>query len=70
LHDHSPDEIRILVSGLEIIDPPGLVDAVHWAPGTPAPATAPPGSRILAAVARMPGRSAGLRGHAQGDQVP
>ena len=54
LHDHSPDEIRTLLSGLEIIDPPGLVDAVRWAPGTPAPAAVPSGSRILAAVARMP----------------
>jgi hypothetical protein len=55
LHDYSPDEIRTLLTGLEIIDPPGLVDALHWAPGTPAPAPAPPGGRILAAVARMPG---------------
>ena len=54
LHDHSPDEIRTLLSGLEIIDPPGLVDAVRWAPGTPAPAAVPSGGRILAAVARMP----------------
>ena len=54
LHDHSPDEIRTLLAGLEIIDPPGLVDAVHWAPRTPAPAPARPGGRILAAVARTP----------------
>jgi hypothetical protein len=38
---------------LETIDPPGLVDAVHWAPGTQATAPAPAGGRILAAVARM-----------------
>jgi hypothetical protein len=55
LHDHSPDEIRTMLTGLEIIDPPGLVDAVHWAPGTPAPASTGLGGRILAAVARMPG---------------
>lgn len=55
LHDHSPDEIRTLLTGLEMIDPPGLVDAVHWAPRTPAPAPAYAGGRILAAVARMPG---------------
>ena len=54
LQDHSPDEIRTLFTGLEIIDPPGLVDAAHWAPGIPAPATAPSGGRVLAAVARMP----------------
>jgi hypothetical protein len=55
LHDHTPDEIRTLLNGLEIIDPPGLVDALHWAPATPAPAPARSGGRILAAVARTPG---------------
>jgi hypothetical protein len=54
LHDHSPDEIRTLLDGLEIIDPPGLVDAVDWAPGTPVPPSAESGGRILAAVARIP----------------
>ena len=54
LHDHSPDEIRTLLIGLQIIDPPGLVDAVRWTPGIPAPAAVPSGGRILAAVARMP----------------
>jgi hypothetical protein len=58
LHNHSPGEIRSLLKGLEIIEPPGLVDAEHWTPGIPAPATAPAtassGSRILAAVARVP----------------
>jgi hypothetical protein len=54
LHDHSPGEIRTLLAGLEIIDPPGLVDAVNWAPRTPVPAPARPGGRILAAVARTP----------------
>jgi hypothetical protein len=58
LHDHSPDEIRTLLTGLEIIDPPGLVDALHWAPRTPAPAPARPGGRILAAVAQTPARRA------------
>jgi SAM-dependent methyltransferase len=52
LHDHSLDEIRTMLTGLELIDPPGLVDAQYWAPGTPAPAPARPGRRILAAVAR------------------
>jgi len=55
LHDHSPDDIRTLLTGLEIIDPPGLVDAMHWAPRTPSPAPTRSGSYILAAVARMPG---------------
>ncbi len=55
LHDHSPDEIRTLLTGLEIIDPPGLVDALHWTPGTPAPAPTRSGGHILAAVARTPG---------------
>ena len=54
LHDHSPDEIRNLLTGMEIIDPPGLVDAVHWVPRTPAPGPTQSGSRILAAVARVP----------------
>jgi O-methyltransferase involved in polyketide biosynthesis len=52
LHDHSSDEIRNLLTGMEIIDPPGLVDALHWAPRTPAPAPPQSGGRILAAVAR------------------
>jgi S-adenosyl methyltransferase len=52
LHDHSPDEIRTLLAGLEIIDPPGLVDAVHWAPNAPARAPAGSDGHILAAVAR------------------
>ena len=58
LHNHSPGEIRTLLSELEIVEPPGLVDAVHWAPGIPPPAPAPAatssGGRILAAVARIP----------------
>jgi SAM-dependent methyltransferase len=53
LHDHSPEEIATLLSGMEIVDPPGLVDAVDWVPGTPVRGPAPPGGRILAAVARM-----------------
>jgi hypothetical protein len=54
LYDHSPNEIRTLLTGLEVIDPPGLVDALHWAPRTPAPAPIRSGGRILAAVARTP----------------
>src|SRR5215469_15066428 len=53
LHDHSPDEIQTLLTGLEAVDPPGLVDAVDWVPGTPAPTSDQSGGRILTAVARM-----------------
>jgi hypothetical protein len=63
LHDHSPDEIRSLLAGLEIIDPPGLVDALYWAPGTPAPARAESGEQgghIFSAVARTPGHLAAV----------
>jgi S-adenosyl methyltransferase len=55
LHDHSPDEVRALLTGLEIVDPPGLVDALYWVPGVLAPAPGGTGGRILAAVARTPG---------------
>lgn len=56
LHHHSSDDIRTLLTGLEIIDPPGLVDAPRWRPGTPAPAPRELDGHILfAAVARMSG---------------
>lgn len=54
LHNHSPEEIGSLLAGLEIIDPPGLVDAMKWTPGLPVAATTRPGGRILAAAARIP----------------
>lgn len=54
LHHHSADDIRTLLTGLEIVDPPGLVDALYWRPGTPAPAPRDSDGHILfAAVARM-----------------
>jgi SAM-dependent methyltransferase len=54
LHHHSPSDIRTLFTGMEIIDPPGLVDALYWRPGTRAPAPRESGGHILfAAVARM-----------------
>jgi hypothetical protein len=53
LHNHSLDEIRTLLTGLEVIDPPGLVDALHWVPKTPAPTPTQSGGHIMAAVARM-----------------
>jgi len=58
LHDHSPEEIKSLLSGLQVIDPPGLVDALNWTPGTADPAPEEPagsGGHIFAAVARTPG---------------
>jgi hypothetical protein len=51
LHDYSPDEIRALLSGLKVIDPPGLVGARDWAPGIPSSAPPQEGARLLAAVA-------------------
>jgi O-methyltransferase involved in polyketide biosynthesis len=56
LHDHSPDEIATLLTGLRVVDPPGLVDALQWAPDAPARAEAQPGRRILAAVGQTPSR--------------
>jgi hypothetical protein len=38
LHDHTPEKIRALLTELENVDPPGLVHAVQWALGIPAPA--------------------------------
>jgi SAM-dependent methyltransferase len=64
LHDHSTDEIRSLLTGLEIVDPPGLVDALYWVPGTPAPAPGGTGGHILAAVARTPGGTSSSTGPA------
>jgi S-adenosyl methyltransferase len=54
LYNHSPDAIRALLDGLEVINPPGLSDARHWAPGSPAPAPARDGGHVLAAVVRTP----------------
>jgi hypothetical protein len=68
LYDYRADDVRTLLTGLEIIDPPGLVDAMHWVPGTPASAPTQEGGRVLAVVARTPdarqagtGRPAGAR---------
>lgn len=55
LHNHTFDEIRTLLSGLGVVDPPGLVDARHWTPQAPARALArADAGRILAVVARTP----------------
>lgn len=56
LHYHSADDIRTLLAGLEMIDPPGLVDALYWWPETPAPAPREADGHILfAALAKMSG---------------
>jgi hypothetical protein len=54
LHNHSPEDIRALLSEVEIVDPPGIVDALHWEPGTTVTAPGRSEGRILlAAVARL-----------------
>jgi hypothetical protein len=31
--NHSQVDIRDLLAGLEVVDPPDVADAMHWAPG-------------------------------------
>lgn len=50
VHDYGPDDVRAMLSGLELVEPPGLTDALDWAPGAAAGAGRT-GSRALAAVA-------------------
>ena len=54
LYNHSHDDVGSFFDGLEIIDPPGIVDARHWEPGTRAPSPKRSRAHILAAVARTP----------------
>ena len=54
LHNHSPERIAGWFAGLELIDPPGLVDARAWQPGTPAAPPSAEGGHVLAGVARKP----------------
>jgi hypothetical protein len=54
LYNHSPERIAGWFSGLELIDPPGLVDARAWQPGTPAAPPSAEGGHVLAGVARKP----------------
>lgn len=54
LHNHSPEQIAGWFAGLELIDPPGLVDARAWQPGTPAAPPSAAGGHVLAGVARKP----------------
>jgi len=48
LHNHSPERIADWFAGLELIDPPGLVDARAWQPGTPAAPPSAEGGHVLA----------------------
>lgn len=52
VYNHSQDDIRDMLDGLEVVDPPGVADAMHWAPGVPAPVPSPSGGHVLAVVAR------------------
>jgi O-methyltransferase involved in polyketide biosynthesis len=54
LHNHSRTQITAWLDGLEIMDPPGLVDANSWLPGRPARPPSERGAHILAAIARKP----------------
>jgi hypothetical protein len=54
LYNHSPEQIAGWFAGLELIDPPGLVDARAWQPGTPAAPPSAAGGHVLAGVARKP----------------
>ena len=54
LHNHSPEQVAGWFAGLELIDPPGLVDARAWQPGTPAAPPSAKGGHVLAGVARKP----------------
>ena len=54
LHNHSPERIAGWFAGLQLIDPPGLVDARAWQPGTPAAPPSAEGGHVLARVARKP----------------
>jgi hypothetical protein len=44
-----------MLNGMEVIDPPGVADAMHWAPGIPAPVQSQAGGHVLAVVARTGG---------------
>ena len=54
LHNHSPERIAGWFAGLKLIDPPGLVDARSWQPGTRGAPPSAEGGHVLAGVARKP----------------
>jgi hypothetical protein len=52
LYNHTREQIRQFFAGLELADPPGLVDARAWQPDTPAVPPSADGGHVLAGVAR------------------
>ena len=53
LYNHSPEQITGFFAGLDLIDPPGLVDARNWNPGMlVTPPLADQGGHILVGVGR------------------
>ena len=54
LHNHSRAQIAAWLDGLEIMDPPGLVDAHRWFPGRQVRAPSGRGAHVLAAIALKP----------------
>jgi hypothetical protein len=54
LYNHPREEIRRFFGRLELIDPPGLVDARAWRPGVIAASPSADGGHVLAGVARKP----------------
>jgi hypothetical protein len=55
VYNHCRSDIRDMLDGMEVIDPPGVADAMHWAPGIPAPVQSQAGGHVLAVVARTGG---------------
>jgi hypothetical protein len=58
LYNHTREQIRQFFTGLELIDPPGLVGARAWQPDTPVAPPSADGGHVLAGVARKPGGAA------------
>lgn len=58
LYNHTREQIRQFFTGLELTDPPGLVGARAWQPGTPVALPSADGGHVLAGIARKPGVAA------------
>ncbi len=52
LRNHPPGQIGRFFAGLELISPPGLVDARAWQPGVPVAPPSAHGGHVLAGIAR------------------
>jgi hypothetical protein len=52
--NHSPEQVRRFFAGLEMVDPPGVVDASAWIAGQTVKPPAPDRGHILAGVAIKP----------------